>query len=65
MPTIKADVIVEGIDDIKVNIASCYKPVPGDNISGYITKGNGITIHRTLCPNITDETERTIDVHWE
>lgn len=64
LPTIKTDVIVEGIDDIKVNIACCCKPVPGDNIVGYITKGNGITIHRSICPNIIDELERTIHVHW-
>lgn len=61
---LKDDVIVEGIDHIKVNIASCCKPVPGDNIVGYITKGYGITIHRTLCPNLREVEDRTIDVHW-
>ena len=55
---------VKGIDDIKVNIAGCCKPVPGDKITGFITKGNGITIHRTNCPNISDSNERLIDVHW-
>ena len=64
LPTIKNDIIVEGIDEIKVNIASCCKPVPGDNITGYITKGNGIHIHRMSCPNITLEDERLISVRW-
>lgn len=64
LPNIKNDVIVEGIDDIKVNIASCCKPIYGDDIIGYITKGNGITIHRSNCPNIEDLEERFIDVHW-
>lgn len=64
LPNIKNDVIVEGIDDIKVNIASCCKPIYGDDIVGYITKGNGITIHRSACPNIEDLEERFIDVHW-
>lgn len=64
LPNIKNDVIVKGIDDIKVNIASCCKPIDGDDIIGYITKGNGITIHRSVCPNIEDLEERFIDVHW-
>ena len=64
LPTIKNDIIVEGIDDIKVNIASCCKPIPGDRIIGYITKGYGITIHRLMCPNISDVNERTINVSW-
>ena len=61
---IKNDIIVEGIDEIKVNIASCCKPVPGDRIVGYITKGNGISIHRSVCPNISELDERLIDVRW-
>ena len=61
---IKADIIVEGIDDIKVNIASCCKPIPGDRIVGYITKGNGITVHRMVCPNVSELEERIIDVSW-
>lgn len=64
LDNIKADVIVEGIDDIKVNIASCCKPVPGDRIVGYITKGFGITVHRMVCPNVESLNERIIDVHW-
>lgn len=64
LDSIKADVIVEGIDDIKVNIASCCKPVPGDRIVGYITKGYGITVHRMVCPNVESLNERIIDVHW-
>ena len=60
----KNDVIVEGIDEIKVNIASCCKPIPGDRIVGYITKGNGISVHRSVCPNISDLEERLIEVKW-
>ena len=61
---IKNDIIVEGIDDIKVNVASCCKPIPGDPIVGYITKGNGISVHRCICPNISEIEERLIDVSW-
>ena len=64
LPTLKNDIMVEGIDDIKVNIASCCKPIKGDRIVGYITKGNGITVHRMVCPNVSDLNERLIDVKW-
>lgn len=60
----KNDIIVEGIDEIKVNVASCCKPIPGDNIVGFITKGYGITIHKSDCPNIESNEERLIDVSW-
>ena len=61
---VKNDIIVEGIDEIKVNIASCCKPIPGDRIVGYITKGNGISVHRSVCPNISELDKRLIDVSW-
>ncbi len=64
LSSIKNDVLVSGIDEIKVNIASCCNPIPGDKIVGYITKGNGITIHRLNCPNVNKLEERFIDVHW-
>lgn len=60
----KNDVIVAGVDDIKINLASCCNPVYGDEIKGYITKGNGVTIHRYNCHNIVNITERIIDVKW-
>ncbi len=63
-PHVKNDIIVEGIDDIKVNVASCCKPIPGDDIVGYITKGSGITVHRSNCPNVKDLEERIISVRW-
>ncbi len=59
-----ADIIVEGIDKIKVNLANCCNPLPGDEIIGYITKGNGITIHRRNCPNLESMEERMINVSW-
>ena len=55
---------IDGVDDIKVNLASCCKPVPGDRIVGYITKGYGITIHRMVCPNVAELDERLIEVKW-
>jgi (p)ppGpp synthetase, RelA/SpoT family len=58
------DILVDGIDDIKVNIASCCKPVPGDGIVGYITKGYGISVHRSSCPNVSSLDERLIDINW-
>lgn len=64
IPNVKNDIIVEGIDDIKVNIASCCKPICGDEIIGYITKGHGITVHRSSCPNISDLQDRFINVKW-
>lgn len=64
LPQVKTDIIVSGIDEVKINIASCCKPVPGDDIVGYITKGYGITIHQAICPNIINLEERLIDVRW-
>lgn len=66
-PIVKNDIIVEGIDEIKVNVASCCKPIPGDRIVGYVTKGYGITVHRMVCPNaskLDEKEDRTIDVTW-
>lgn len=58
------DIIVDGIDKVKVNIASCCNPLPGDEIIGYITKGNGITIHRSSCHNLEILENRTVPVHF-
>lgn len=60
----KSLVSISGTSDIKVNLASCCKPVPGDRIVGYITKGYGVTIHRMVCPNVADLDERLIEVKW-
>ena len=62
--SLDADIIVSGIDKVKVNLAHCCSPVYGDEIIGYITKGNGITVHRINCPNLDAMEERTIEVKW-
>ncbi len=63
-----SDVTIEGVGDLLTQIAGCCKPVPGDEIAGYITKGRGITIHRKDCTNIlryiNQSPERLIAVEW-
>lgn len=60
----KNDIIVAGCDDILVTIANCCTPVSGDEIVGFITKGNGITVHKKSCSNVKMEDARLIDVSW-
>lgn len=59
----KNDIIVAGIDEVLITIAKCCSPIKGDAIKGYITKGDGITVHRADCPNIQDS-DRLIEVSW-
>lgn len=61
---VDADIIVAGIDKVKVNLAACCSPIPGDEIIGYITKGNGITVHRSNCHNLAFLENRTLPVIW-
>ena len=60
---IKNDILVSGIDNIKVTLANCCNPIKGDKIIGYISKGNGVIVHNKDCHNIIDS-ERLIDVTW-
>ena len=60
----KNDIIVDGCDDILVNIAECCHPVKGDEIIGYITKGYGVSVHKKSCKNIKDIDTRLINVSW-
>lgn len=58
-------VIVPGVDTIAVSLANCCRPIPGDSIIGYISKGQGVKVHRAVCPNIVNEKKRLIPVQWE
>lgn len=58
-------VIVPGIDTIAVSLANCCSPIPGDPIIGYISKGQGVKVHRADCPNIINEKKRLIPVQWD
>lgn len=57
-------VVVPGIDTIAVSLANCCNPIPGDNIEGFISKGQGVKVHRIDCPNIVNEKKRLIPVFW-
>ena len=59
-------VTVKGVDNIKVRFSKCCNPVPGDDIVGYITRGRGVSIHRSDCPNIAElgSSGRFIYVEW-
>ena len=59
---------IHGIDNMLIHFAKCCQPVPGDRIIGYLTRGKGVTIHRTDCNNMIklyDEKERVVDVEWD
>lgn len=59
----KSDILVEGIPDIMVNIAKCCMPIKGDEIVGYITKGQGISVHKKGCSNVPNN-DRVVSVSW-
>ncbi|MGN0387245.1 MAG: RelA/SpoT family protein [Suilimivivens sp.] len=65
----KSGIVVKGIHDIAVRFSKCCSPVPGDEIVGFVTRGRGVSIHRTDCINILNlpemERERLIDAEWE
>ncbi|HUB70450.1 MAG TPA: bifunctional (p)ppGpp synthetase/guanosine-3',5'-bis(diphosphate) 3'-pyrophosphohydrolase [Acidimicrobiales bacterium] len=60
---------VEGLDDVMVRLAKCCTPVPGDEILGFVTRGRGVSVHRTDCANAAglaaDEVGRLIEVEWD
>ena len=61
----RTGVVVKGITGMKINLAPCCTPVYGDLITGYVTKGQGIKVHRCDCPNILKEKARLISVEWD
>src|SRR4029450_9821592 len=66
-PDVSSGVIVPGSADVWVRLGRCCTPVPGDEIMGFVTRGQGVSVHRTDCPNakaLTNEPERLIGVAW-
>ena len=68
-PKSKTGITVKGIHDLAVRFSRCCAPVPGDEIVGFVTRGRGVSIHRTDCINILNlsalERSRLIDAEWE
>lgn len=60
----KSDILVEGNSNIMVNIAKCCMPIKGDEIVGFITKAQGISVHKKGCANVPSNSERVVDVSW-
>jgi GTP pyrophosphokinase len=59
---------IQGMDNLMVQYSRCCQPVPGDSVIGYITRGRGVSVHRTDCPNILSlsrDPERRVDIEWE
>jgi GTP pyrophosphokinase len=56
---------IQGMDNLMVRYSQCCQPVPGDDVIGYITRGRGVSIHRSDCPNVLGlDRERRIDIEW-
>jgi len=63
--TSSSGVIVKGVSGLLVRFAGCCNPVPGDDITGFISRGHGVTVHRSDCPNIIHaDSDRIIEVNW-
>lgn len=65
----KGGIVVKGIHDVAVHFARCCNPIPGDEIVGYVTRGRGVTIHRSDCVNVMhmsdEDRSRLIDAEWQ
>ncbi len=65
----KGGIVVKGIHDVAVRFSKCCNPIPGDEIVGYVTRGRGVTIHRTDCINVmnmsAEDRNRLIDAEWQ
>ncbi len=60
-------VTIQGMDNLMIRYSQCCQPVPGDKVIGYITRGRGISIHRTDCPNVlnlTEDPDRRVEIEW-
>jgi GTP pyrophosphokinase len=64
----KDRIVIDGVDNMLIRFGHCCTPVPGDKITGYVTRGRGVSVHRVDCPNVEaaeQQGQRLIDVAWE
>jgi GTP pyrophosphokinase len=62
----KDALLIKGVDNVMVRYAGCCNPLPGDKVVGFITRGRGVTIHASDCPNtLDDDPNRRVDVEWD
>ena len=63
----KDGILLDGINNIMIKYGKCCSPIPGDDVTGFVTRGRGLTVHRTKCyslPLITQEEDRLVPVNW-
>ena len=64
----KRGIRIQGMNDLMLNFGKCCTPIPGDSVIGLITRGRGVSVHRTDCPNITsiaEDSDRLLEVEWD
>ncbi|MBA65925.1 MAG: (p)ppGpp synthetase [Candidatus Marinimicrobia bacterium] len=63
----RGEVVLDGIENLLVNFGKCCKPIPGDDVIGFVTRGRGVTVHQSSCkslPLLSHESDRLVPVHW-
>ena len=63
----RGEIVLDGIENILVNVGKCCNPIPGDDLIGFVTRGRGVTVHQSSCrslPLLSRESDRLVQIHW-